>query len=172
METAELLKLSPGELVDRGICPTCLNRKYGGAIYGDMTDRMLYEDDEIECFFVGNPRSPGHMCISTIPHYHDLSEAPDHINEKIIRFARQFMIILRDVYQCERVYLCSMCDGPVNHCHVQLIPRYGDEKRGSRNFVKPRSAYVFDEARFRAVQERIAAYAKVSKTTVLFSGTK
>ena len=44
------------------------------------------------------------------------------ILEKIIRFARQFMIIIREVYQCERVYLCSMCDGLMNHYHVQLIP--------------------------------------------------
>ena len=56
------------------------------------------------------------------------------ILEKIIRFARQFMIIIRGVYQCQRVYLCSMCDGPMNHYHVQLIPRYSNEKRGSRNY--------------------------------------
>ena len=102
------------------------------------------------------------MCISTVEHYHDLSEAPDHINEKIVRFARQFMIILREVFQCERVYLCSMCDGPANHYHVQLIPRYGCEKRGSQNFVKPRTEYVFDETRFQMAKERIAAYAKAS----------
>ena len=82
------------------------------------------------------------------------------ILEKIIRFARQFMIIIREVYQCERVYLCSMCDGPMNHYHVKLIPRYSDEKRGSRNFVKPKMEYEYDEARFHAVKERIRAYAE------------
>lgn len=162
MEEIELLKLTPGELVDRGICPTCLNRKYAGAIYGDLTDKMLYEDDDIECFFVGNPRAKGHMCISTIEHYHDLSEAPDRINEKIVRFAKQFMIILREVYRCERVYLCSMCDGPMNHYHVQLIPRYGFEKRGSQNFVKPRTEYEPDKIRLCEVKEKIAAYAKAA----------
>ena len=162
MDEASLLKLSPGELVDRGICPTCLNRKYGGAIYGDLTDKMLYADEDIECFFVGNPRAAGHMCIATIAHYQDMSEAPDRLNEKIVRFARQFMLILREVYQCERVYLCSMCDGPANHYHIQLIPRYSNEKRGSQNFVKPRTEYVFDEARVQTVRERIAAYAKTS----------
>lgn len=160
MEEAELLKLTPGELVDMGICPTCLNRKHSGALYGDNTDKLLYEDKDIECFFVGNPRSKGHMCISTINHYHDLSEAPDRINEKIIRFTKQFMIIIREEYTCERVYLCSMCDGPMNHYHVQLIPRYSDEKRGSTNFVKPRTGYVYDEARFLKVKERIQTYAK------------
>lgn len=28
-------------------------------------------------FFVGNSRADGHMCISMIDHYHDISEAPD-----------------------------------------------------------------------------------------------
>ena len=111
MNKEELLKLSPGELTDLGICPTCFNRENGGALYGDNSDKMLYEDEDIECFFVGNPRAAGHMCISTMEHYHDMSEAPDHINEKIIRFAKRFMQILCEVYGCERVYLCTMCDG-------------------------------------------------------------
>ena len=77
MNKEELLKLSPGELTDLGICPTCFNRENGGALYGDNSDKMLYEDEDIECFFVGNPRAAGHMCISTMEHYHDMSEAPD-----------------------------------------------------------------------------------------------
>ena len=100
------------------------------------------------------------MCISTIDHYHDMSEAPDHINEKIVRFAKQFMKILCDVYGCERVYLCTMCDGPNNHYHVQLIPRYAYEKRGSRNFVKERKEYRFNKERYDAIRERIAQYVK------------
>ena len=159
MNTKELLRLSAGELVDMGICPTCFNRENGGTLYGNLTDKMLYEDDEIECFFVSNPRAPGHMCISTIAHYHDMSEAPDCVNEKIVRFAKRFMQILCDVYGCERVYLCTMCDGPNNHYHVQLIPRYPYEKRGSRNFVKERKAYQFDKCKFDAVKAAICEYA-------------
>lgn len=152
MDEKELLKLSVGELVDLGVCPTCLNRKHNGALYGDNKDKLLYEDDEIECFFVGNPRADGHMCISTIEHFHDMSEAPDYINEKIIRFAKLFMLIIKEVYKCERVYICSMCDGPNNHYHVQLIPRYAYEQRGSRNFVKERKSYVYDEKKFGKVK--------------------
>lgn len=155
MMEQELLKLSPGELTDLGICPTCFNRQHGGALYGDDTERMLYEDAEIECCMVGNPRSVGHMIISTMEHYHDMSEAPDHINEKIIRFAKRFMIILKEVYACERVYMCTMCDGPNNHYHIQLIPRYSDEKRGSKNFVKPRKEYIHDEVMISAIRSRI-----------------
>jgi diadenosine tetraphosphate (Ap4A) HIT family hydrolase len=163
MEKEELMKLSPRELVDLGICPTRFNRECGGAIYGDNSDKMLFEDEEIECFFVGNPRAPGHMCISTMQHYHDMSEAPDCINEKVIRFTKAFMNIIREVFGCERVYLCTMCDGPNNHYHVQLIPRYSYEKRGSGNFVKARSAYVPDAEKLRAVRAKIAEYDKSIK---------
>lgn len=160
MNAQELLKLSPAELVDLGICPTCFNREHHGAIYGDTAQTLVYADVDIECFFVKNPRAEGHMCISTIQHYHDMSEAPDGINEKIIRFAKRLMQILQQVYGCERVYLCTMCDGPNNHYHVQLIPRYSYEKRGSGNFVKQRKEYRFDERKFNDVKSAIEAYAK------------
>lgn len=52
-----------------------------------------------------------------------------------------------------------MCDGLENHYHVQLIPRYSDEKRGSSNFVKKRSEYVFDEEKFNLVKQMIDKYA-------------
>lgn len=164
MTEQELMKLSPGELTDLGICPTCFNRKHNGVLYGDNSDKLLYEDEDIECFFVGNPRAEGHMCIATAAHYHDMSEAPDRLNEKIICYAKRFMNIIREVYRCERVYMCTMCDGPNNHYHIQLIPRYSNEKRGSTNFVKPRKEYVYDEEKFSAVKKRILEYSKANQT--------
>ena len=158
MNKEELLKLTPGELTDRGICPTCFNRENNGALYGDTSNTLVYEDEDIECFFVGNPRSDGHMAISTMEHYHDMSEAPDYINEKIVRYAKQLMIIIKDVYKCERVYMCTMCDGPNNHYHIQLIPRYSYEKRGSRNFVKERHSYVHDAEKYNKVKSMIHDY--------------
>ncbi|MBR2983924.1 MAG: HIT family protein [Clostridia bacterium] len=158
MKKEDLLKLSPGELTDLGICPTCFNRENGGALYGDNSDKMIYEDEDIECFFVGNPRAEGHLCISTMTHYHDMSEAPDFLNEKIIRFAKRLMVIIKEVFSCERVYMCTMCDGPNNHYHIQLIPRYAYEKRGSGNFVKPRSVYVYNREKL----ERVKALLKES----------
>lgn len=155
----ELSKLTPGELVDLGICPTCFNREHNGVIYGDDSETLIYKDSDIECFLAGNPRADGHMCISTINHYHDMSEAPDWLNEKIVRFAREFMHIINDVYGSERVYMCTMCDGPNNHYHIQLIPRYSHEERGSKNFVKPRKPYVYDAEKLQALKERIEAFA-------------
>ena len=155
MNKEELLSLTPGDLVDMGICPTCFNREMNGALYGDNFDKIIYEDEDIEVFLVGNPRADGHLCISTITHYHDMSEAPDYINEKIIKFAKRLMQIICKVYGCERVYMCSMCDGPNNHYHIQLIPRYSHEKRGSGNFVKPRADYVYNKEKLEALRHHI-----------------
>lgn len=160
MNEKDLLKLTAEQLIDSGVCPTCLNKKYNGAVFGDIQDKLLYNDEDIECFFVGNPRAKGHMCISSIPHYHDMSEAPDCLNEKIIRFAKQFMIIIKQVFECERVYMCTMCDGPNNHYHIQLLPRYSFEKRGSLNFVRERQDYVYDEEKLLKVRALIKEYAE------------
>ena len=63
---------------------------------------------------------------------------------------------MKELYGCESVYLCTMCDGPMNHFHIQLIPRYADEKRGSGNFVKPREAYVHEEETVRKLRSELA----------------
>jgi hypothetical protein len=63
------------------------------------------------------------------------------------------MIALKEVYGAESVYICSMCDGPMNHFHVQMIPRYAHERRGSRNFVKERSCYVEDRDKLFRLRE-------------------
>jgi hypothetical protein len=57
-----------------------------------------------------------------------------------------------------------MCDGPNNHYHIQLIPRYSHEKRGSGNFVKMRKAYEFDKNKFDAVRKLIKDYALIHKS--------
>lgn len=144
-ELEKLKKLTAAQLTDNGICPTCFNRLTNGAVYGDESQMKLYEDGDIYCMLVPNPRADGHAIIGTMTHYQDMSEAPHEINEKIIRFSKYMMTLIKKIYGCERVYLCTMCDGPANHYHIQLIPRYANEKRGSDNFVKPRKQYVHDQ---------------------------
>ncbi len=138
-------KITAKDLVDSGICPTCYDKKNGHILYGDNKDKMLFENDVFECFLAGNPRSAGHTIISTKDHYKDMMEAPDEVITPLFVFAGRCMKALKEVYESESVYLCTMCDGPMNHFHVQLIPRYAFEERGSRNFVKQRGEYIEDK---------------------------
>lgn len=159
MEDKDLIKLSVKELMELGICPTCLNRRTNGAIYGNNSHTKLYEDDDIEVAFVSNPRARGHITIISVPHYQNMIEAPDELNEKIIRYSKFIMNELIKIYDCETVYLCTMCDGNINHYHVQLIPRYIDEQVGSRNFVKERKPYIFEEDKYNYLKERLKSFA-------------
>ena len=136
--------LTPAMLTDRGICPTCYDRENNHCLYGNNENKMLFENDLFECFLVGNPRANGHTIIISKKHYKDMMEIPDDLCVEVFLFAKKVMNIIRRVYQAESVYLCTMCDGPMNHFHIQLIPRYDYEKRGSKNFVKERQEYTED----------------------------
>ena len=149
-------KVTAADLTDSGICPTCFNKEHNNILYGDNEEKLLYEDDELECFLVGNPRANGHVAISTKKHYKDMMEIDDEICQKVFLFSKKTMCILKDVYGSESVYLCTMCDGPMNHFHVQLIPRYSHEKRGSKNFVKPRFEYVEDLIKIKTLRKKLS----------------
>ncbi len=155
-EIVELIKkgkVGLADLVDSGICPTCFDKMNNHILYGDNKDKIIYEDELFECFLVGNPRAEGHTAISTKKHYKDMMEIDDETCEKIFLIAKKLMQIIKEVYEAESVYLCTMCDGPMNHFHIQLIPRYSCEKRGSKNFVKPRFEYVENKEKLIKLRE-------------------
>ena len=147
--------LAPALLVDLGICPTCYDRSHNFALYGDPAEKIIYENELFTCVLIGAPRAPGHTCIISKAHFKDMMEIPDDLCAAVYLFAKKAMNALKGVYGAESVYLCTMCDGPMNHFHVQLIPRYGHEKRGSRNFVKPRGEYIHDPEKIAQLRERL-----------------
>lgn len=134
-------------LVSKGICPTCYNRTHNYCLTGDESKQTIYENELFKCILINEPRAVGHTVIVSQEHYKDMMEIPDELCREVYVFAKKAMIALKKVYGAESVYLCTMCDGPINHFHVQLIPRYSHEKRGSKNFVKERKAYVEDMAK-------------------------
>jgi len=141
-------------LQEKGICPSCYNFEHGG-IYSDFTDRMLYEDDRLYCFFEEKPRAVGHTIILLKDHYHDMSEIPDEVCSAIYLLAKKAMNVLKDVLGVERVYLCTMCDGKVNHFHIQLIPRHPNTPIGSKNFVNERKSYIENREHINEVREKL-----------------
>lgn len=157
-EIVEMLKnkkISAEDLTDSGICPTCYNREHNGVVFGKDKAKTIYTDDILTCFYVNNPREKGHLAICTMKHFKDMEEADEETVAKVFVFAKQMMEVLKDVYHMESNYVCTMCDGPMNHFHVQIIPRYSYEKRGSKNFVKPRMEYVEDKEKLESLRKKI-----------------
>lgn len=58
-------KVEVADIVDSGICPTCFDKQNNNILYGNNKNKMIFENDKFECFFVGNPRADGHVAIST-----------------------------------------------------------------------------------------------------------
>ena len=157
-EIIELIKngtIGVADIVDSGICPTCFDKENNHILYGNNENRTIYQDNQFECFLVGNPRANGHVAISTKTHYKDMMEISDDICRDIFVLAKKVMNAIKEIYNAESVYLCTMCDGPMNHFHVQLIPRYSFEKRGSRNFVKPRFEYIEEQEKLKQLREKL-----------------
>ena len=148
-------KIGAADLTDSGICPTCFDKENNHVLYGDNKDKVIYENDLFECFLVSNPRANGHTAISTKKHFKDMLEIDDKTCKEIFILAKKLMILLKDVYNAESIYLCTMCDGPMNHFHIQLIPRYSYEKIGSKNFVKPRLEYEEDKEKMMKLRKMI-----------------
>ena len=148
-------KVTNRELTDSGICPTRFNKTHDGVLFGDDSEMIVYEDDILECFLVGNPRAKGHVAVSTKKHFKDMMDIDDVTCERVFKFSKKAMNAIREIYNSESVYLCTMCDGPMNHFHVQLIPRYDFEERGSDNFVKPRQKYVEDKEKVLALRKAL-----------------
>ena len=157
-EIVELIKsgkVGTADLTDSGICPTCFDRENNNVLYGDSSSRMIYEDELFECFLVGNPRAEGHAAISTKKHFKDMMEIDDETCKEIFLKAKKLMNLIKETYGSESVYLCTMCDGPMNHFHIQLIPRYSFEKRGSKNFVKERFGYQEDQEKLLTLRNKM-----------------
>lgn len=148
--------ITPAYLTDKGICPTCYNRANGYCLTGDETDQTLFENELFKCVLVHEPRADGHTVIVSREHYKDMMDIPDGLCAEVFTFAKKAMNALKKVYGAESVYLCTMCDGPMNHFHVQLIPRYSFEKRGSGNFVKARKEYVEDKEKIMELRRLLA----------------
>ena len=154
----ELIKngtVEVADIVDSGIYPTCFDKKNNHILYGNNADKMIFENDKFECFLVANPRADGHVVISTKKHFKDMMEIDEETCKEIFLIAKKLMKLLKETYNTESVYLCTMCDGPMNHFHIQLIPRYSFEKRGSKNFVKSRFEYKEDKEKLMKLIEEI-----------------
>lgn len=153
LPTGTTVPLTVAELVDNGVCPTCYDREHERCLYGDPAEKMLYENELFECSLIGAPRAPGHTVIISKAHYKDMMEIPDDLCREVYVFAKKAMNALKTVYKAESVYLCTMCDGPMNHFHVQLIPRFSYEKRGSKNFVKERKSCIAEPEKVQKLRE-------------------
>jgi diadenosine tetraphosphate (Ap4A) HIT family hydrolase len=125
------------ELLDRGLCWQCEDERTGEQTLGERF--RLLEEPRIRAELAADPRSPGHAIVVWTPHVQDFTELDADETAALFDAARRVARALqRALAGVDRVYLVTMSDGPVNHLHLQLIPRYAGVEIGSRRLVDPR----------------------------------
>ena len=141
------------ELREQGICDTCHNLATGKP-YGNA--HLLYEDDRFRVNLESYPRARGHTIVVYKPHRADFTELDEDEAGAVFRLCVRVANALKRSLGAEKVYLNTMCDGPINHLHLQLFPRYPGERIGSTRFVAERGPLLDGEEIARRVRSMLA----------------
>ncbi|HEY9293244.1 MAG TPA: HIT family protein [Microlunatus sp.] len=138
------------DLLDRGICYNCRELSEGDVL---GPQHRIAEDDYVRVVLALDPRVPGHTIVVWKPHAHDFTELDDQQTARLFTVCRDVARALRTALTgVERVYQVTMCDGPVNHLHIQLIPRYAGTPIGSKRLIDPRGPVLDGEELVKAIQ--------------------
>jgi diadenosine tetraphosphate (Ap4A) HIT family hydrolase len=134
----------------KGICYACHDLKTG-ELFRDQY--VVFEDSQFRVALDLNPRMHGHTIVLFKPHREDLSELTEEEASRVFAFCVLVTRAIKEGLGAEKVYLNTMCDGGVNHFHLQLFPRYSGDPIGSKRFVAPRHPVVDGAETARRIRE-------------------
>ncbi|MBA8794047.1 diadenosine tetraphosphate (Ap4A) HIT family hydrolase [Friedmanniella endophytica] len=114
---------------------------------------LIVDEADVRVTLALDPRAPGHSIVVWKSHVQDFTELDDGETARLFTVCRDVARALRaSLTGVERVYQVTMCDGEVNHLHIQLIPRYEGSPIGSRRLVDPRGPVLDGADLARAVK--------------------
>jgi diadenosine tetraphosphate (Ap4A) HIT family hydrolase len=147
-------KVSRSRLSDHGKCVTCHD-----LATGEVSGRqgIIYENDVYKVTLEIRPRMPGHTIVVYKPHRKDICDLTDKEIGPLFQLCAQVSRALKQALGAKQVYLDTMCDDPINHLHIQLLPRYAGEAIGSTRFVLPRAPVIDAEKTAQQIREALLA---------------
>jgi diadenosine tetraphosphate (Ap4A) HIT family hydrolase len=135
-----------------GVCYACRDLQTG-ELFRDQ--QVIFEDALFRVALDLNPRMRGHTVVLYKPHREDLSELTAEEAGRVFAFCALVTRAIKEGLGAEKVYLNTMCDGGINHFHVQLFPRYPGDPVGSKRFVAPRGPVVDGADTARRIREAL-----------------
>ena len=133
----------------RGVCYICRDLE-AGEVFGEQP--TIYDDERLRVVLTLFPRMKGHTIVIFKPHRADISEITGDEASEIFKLCVRLTNAIKRGIGAEKVYLNTMCDGEVNHLHIQLFPRYPGERIGSSRFVAPRGPLTDGDATARQIR--------------------
>ncbi len=119
------------ELRRQGICYQCHDFATG-EVFPD--EPVVYEDALFKVVLEQYPRMRGHTLVVYKPHREDISYLTDEESSRVFAMSVKVAKAIKVALGAEKVYLNTMCDGGINHLHIQLFPRYAGDPSGSKRF--------------------------------------
>ena len=123
------------ELRRQGVCDTCHDLATGEP-YGHRY--VFSEDNLFNVNLDAYPRARGHTIVVDKPHRADLGDLGEEEAGRVLGMCGRVANALERGLGAEKIYLNTMCDGPLTHLHLQLFPRYPGDPIGSTRFVAAR----------------------------------
>lgn len=123
------------ELRARDVCYICHDLATGEVFPGQP---IVHDDERFRVVLDLNPKAHGHAIVVYKPHRADFTELVPEETAALFTLCTRVANAIKQGLGAEKVYLVTMCDGGLNHLHVQLLPRYAGEANGSKRFVSPR----------------------------------
>jgi histidine triad (HIT) family protein len=152
LQQREQLNQRIRELRQQGICYSCHDLRTG-ELFHDQ--HVIFEDDLFRVVLDMYPRMPGHTIVVYKPHREDLSELAEEEASRIFALCVLLTRAIKEGLGAEKVYLNTMCDGGINHLHLQLFPRYPGDSIGSQRFVAPRGPIIDGANTARRIREAL-----------------
>ena len=101
---------------------------------GIWDSATLYEDDDFRVILDLGPASKGHALILPKAHYANIDEIPEELGAKAIVLAKKMAGIMTEALDCDGFNIVQnngeAAGQTVFHFHMNLIPRYKDDKAG------------------------------------------
>ena len=139
-------------LRSRGVCYICRDLETG-EVFGEQP--TVYDDERLRAVLTLFPRMKGHTIVIFKPHREDISEINGEETSEIFGLCVRMTNAIKRGLGAEKVYMNTMCDGEINHLHIQLFPRYLGERIGSSRFVAPRGPLTDGDETARRIRDAL-----------------
>ncbi len=123
------------DLRAQNICYICHDLATGEVFPGQP---IIHDDERFRVVLDLNPKAHGHTIVVSKPHRADFTELAPEETAALFALCTRVANAIKRGLGAEKLYLVTMCDGGLNHLHVQLLPRYAGEPVGSKRLVAPR----------------------------------
>ena len=114
-------------------------------VRGDLSVRIVFEDDNCIGFLDHRPVFPGHCLLIPKKHYETITDLPAELVEPLFLDVQILTRAVESGLQAHGTFVAmnNRVSQSVPHLHVHVVPRH--RKDGLRGFFWPRYPYKSDE---------------------------